>query len=140
VRIPAALILALILSLAACKRGAQSNDAVRQGVIDHLGSRAGLNLAALDVGLSSVQIDGAKAKATVSIKPKGGSAEQAMAMTYDLELQDNKWVVVGRQEPGGMPHGGGAAPPAASPHGAEGGAPGGKMPSPADLPPAGKKK
>lgn len=132
--------LLVILSLAACNRGSKNADAVRQGIIDHLNTKAALNVAGLDVAMSSVEFDGGKAKATVTIRPKGGSAEQAMSMSYELEQQNNKWVVVGRQEPGGMPHGGGATPPAgASPHGAEGGAPGGKMPSPEDLPPAGKK-
>ena len=62
-----------------------------------------------------------------------------MSMGYKLEQQGGKWVVVGRQETGGAQHG--ATPPgAASPHGAAPAGGAGKMPSPEDLPPAGKKK
>jgi hypothetical protein len=66
-------------------------------------------------------------------------------MKYHLEEKSGKWTVVGRQDTGASPHGGGAAVPPAgagaeNPHGgaAPGGAPGGKMPSPEDLPPAKK--
>ncbi len=140
-------ILLLIFSLAACNRGIQNNDAVRQGVIDHL-AKAGLNVKGMDVTLSSVQYNGKQADATVAITPKGGSSAQGMSMKYHLEQQGNQWVVTGRQETTGNPHGKGAtmpgaAPGAANPH--EGGAMapsegGAAMPSPESLPPAGKKK
>ena len=148
VRICATLL--LIFSLAACNRGIQNNDAVRQGVIDHL-AKAGLNVKGMDVNLSSVQFNGKEADATVSITPKGGNPAQGMSMKYHLEQQGSQWVVTGRQDTGASPHGAGAMPGAASPgmpaganpHAggamapAGGGAP---MPSPEDLPPAGKKK
>jgi len=137
--------------LAACNRSGQSNDAVRQGVLDHLG-KAGLNMAGMEVTLKSVQFNGNQADASVSITAKGANAAQGMQMKYHLEQKDNKWVVVGRQD--GSQHGAGAMAPgatdpgrampgAASPH--AGGAPGapasgGKMPSPEDLPPATKKQ
>lgn len=152
VRICATLL--LIFSLAACNRGIQNNDAVRQGVIDHL-AKAGLNVKGMDVALSSVQYNGNQADATVSITPKGGNPSQGMSMKYHLEQQGSQWVVTGRQDSSANPHGAGAMPGAANPHG--GGAvpsganphaggemapPGGgaPMPSPEDLPPAGKKK
>jgi hypothetical protein len=142
--------LLLIFSLAACNRGIQNNDAVRQGVIDHL-SKAGLNVKGMDVTLSNVQFNGKQADATVSIAPKGGSPAQGMSMKYHLEQQGSQWVVTGRQDTGASPHGAGAMPgaaggtampPGGNPHAggamppSGGGAP---MPSPADLPPAGKK-
>jgi hypothetical protein len=134
-------ILLLIFSLAACNRGIQNNDAVRQGVIDHL-AKAGLNVKGMDVTLSSVQYNGKQADATVAITPKGGSAAQGMSMKYHLEQQGSQWVVTGRAESSGSPHGKGAMPGAANPH--EGGAMqpsggGAAMPSPESLPPAGKK-
>ena len=105
-------------------------------------AQAGMNVAGMDVTVTSVQISGNQADAAVSISPKGGNAAQGMQIKYHLEQKDNKWAVVGRQDAGGhagqaMP--GGAAPPAAMP-GAENPHGGGKMPSPEDLPPAGKKK
>jgi hypothetical protein len=147
VRISAVLL--VILSLAACNRGIKNNDAVRQGVINHL-SKVGLNVAGMDVSLTSVQINGKEADATVSIAPKGGNAAQGMSMKYHLQQQGSEWVVTGRQDTGASPHGAGAMPAAPSggmpggenPHGAGMAAPGGapgKMPSPEDLPPAKKK-
>jgi hypothetical protein len=147
-------VLILIFSLAACNRGVPSNDAVRQGVLDHLAesqAKTSLNLAAMDVVVKSVTFNGNEADAAVSIAPKGGNPEAGMQINYHLQQKGSKWVVVGRQDPHGAvaapeassPHGGGAPPDAANPHGGGMAAPasgGGKMPSPDDLPPTGKKK
>lgn len=141
----------LLLCLAACNRSGQNNDAVRQGVLDHL-AQAGLNMAGMEVALKSVQFNGNQADASVSISAKGANAAQGMQMKYHLEQKDNKWVVVGRQDGGqhgagamapGSADPGGALPGGANPHaGGALGAPaaGGKMPSPDDLPPASKKQ
>jgi hypothetical protein len=127
---------------------------VRQAVLDHL-SGVGLNLAGMNVELTSVQFNGEHAEAAVSITAKGGPAGSGMNTIYSLEQKGGKWQVTGRKDAGGAPHGGGMAPgggmmpgggmtPGANPHG--GGAMpappanGGKMPSPEDLPPASTKK
>jgi len=126
--------------MAACNRGMQSRDAVRQGLIDHL-ARVGLNVKAMDITLSSLQFNGNQADATVSITPKGASPEQGMSMKYHLEQQGDHWVVTGRQESGGRPHSG-AMPSGADPHASGETGPGSTampMPSPEDLPPVGKK-
>jgi hypothetical protein len=126
-----------MVCLAGCKRGDQDKDAVRQGVLDHL-AQVQMNVASMDVEVTSVQFNGNQADATVSFTPKGGTAAQGMSMRYQLELKDGRWVVVGRKDSGSSPHGGAAVPSAPpgmeNPHG------GGKMPSPEDLPPAGQKK
>lgn len=131
-------VLLVLLALAACNRG-ENKDAVRQGVINHL-SKAGLNVAGMDVTIASVQFSGKEADATVGIAPKGGGA-QGMSMKYHLQQQGSEWVVVGKAGGGDSGHGGamGAAP---NPHGGGEAVPGGappKMPSPEDLPPATKK-
>jgi hypothetical protein len=135
----------LIFCLAGCHRGVESNDAVRQGVLDYLATK-GMTPAAMDINVTSVKFNGDKADATVSFAAKGSGAGQ-MAIQYHLELKDNKWAVVGRQDAGqhgaGAVPQGGAMPGTDNPHG--GGAmaapgAGGKMPAPEDLPPAGKKK
>ena len=127
----------LMVCLAGCNRGAHDKEAIRQGVLDHLAG-VQLNVASMNVEVTSFQIDGNQAQATVSFSPKGGNAAQGMSMQYRLEQKGGRWVVVGRKDAGSSPHGGGAMPPAApgaeNPHG------GGKMPSPEDLPPAGRKK
>jgi hypothetical protein len=134
------------LFLAACNRGLQNNEAVRQGVIDRLSQR-GLNVGGMDVTLTSVKFNGSEAEAVAAITPKGGNPAAGMSMSYHLRQEGNKWVVTGTQDSGGSRHGGAAMPGAANPHGGEmpgreqtapGGA--GKMPSPEDLPPAGKSK
>ncbi|MGP8245893.1 MAG: hypothetical protein ACLQVN_15410 [Bryobacteraceae bacterium] len=134
-------ILALILCLAACNRSNTDKEAVRQGIIDHV-SKAGLNMGAMELTVTSVEFNGNKANATASFVPKGAPAGAGMAIQYQLERQGGKWVVVGRKDSGGTPHGG-AMPGGANPHGGmappAGGGPA-SMPSPEDLPPAGKKK
>jgi hypothetical protein len=147
-------VLLLIVSLAACNRGIQNNDAVRQGVLDHLGqSKTGLNLDAMDVKVTAVQFKADEADAAVTISPKGGNPAAGMAINYHLRQEGNRWVVVGRQDSSADPHRGLAAPEGSSPHAGEvvpgspnphgDGTPasgGTKMPSPDDLPPAGKKQ
>jgi hypothetical protein len=139
----------LILSLAGCHRGVESNEAVRQGVLDYLATK-GMTAAAMEINVTAVKFNGDKADATVSFAAKGTGAGQ-MTIQYHMALKDNKWAVVGRQD--ASQHGGGQLPPGgamppgavtpgmANPHGmmAATGA-GGKMPAPEDLPPAGKKK
>jgi hypothetical protein len=133
-------VLLLLAGLAACNRGNQSKDAVRQGVLDHLSGRS-LNLAAMDVDVTSVQFNGDKADATVVFTPKGGNPSQGMTLHYQMQEKSGRWGVVGTEDSGHAasaapgapnPHDGGGAPaPAANPHGA--------MPSPSDLPPTGNK-
>lgn len=142
----------LMLCLAGCHRGAENNDAVRQGVLDYLATK-GMTAAAMDINVTAVKFDGDKADATVTFAAKGTGAGQ-MAIQYHLEQKNNKWVVVGRKD--ANQHGGGAVAPGTDPQG-QGAAPqgmdnphgggaaaapgaGGKMPAPEDLPPAGKKK
>ena len=138
-----------MVCLAGCNRGVQDKDAVRQGVLDHL-AQVQLNMASMNVEVTSVQFNGNHAEATVSFSAKGGNAAQGMSMRYQLEKKDGRWMVMARKDAGQSPHGGRAMAPAApgmeNPHG--GGAPSapgmpggaGKMPSPEDLPPAGQKK
>lgn len=136
-------VLLLIVSLAACNRGNQNNEAVRQGVIDRMAQKG---VGGVDVTVTSVKFNGDEADVVASIIPKGGNPAAGMSMNYHMKQQGNKWVVVGTQDSGGSPHGGAAMPGAPmpgapNPHGD--GAPGasggtGKMPSPEDLPPAKK--
>ena len=130
----------LLGALAACTH--KSNDGLRQGVVDHL-TKAGLNVAGMDVNLTNVERQGDEADVVASISPRGGNPAQGMSFKYHLQQKGGQWVVVGRQE-SGAPHGG-MAPGTENPHGAGAppAAPGGagsKMPSPEDLPPAGKKQ
>jgi hypothetical protein len=137
VRIGAALL--LFLSLVGCNRAVQSDDALRQAVIDHL-AKGELNIGAMDVKLAKVdRKSDTEAEVVAAISAKGADPSAGMTIGYKLEQQNNRWVVVGRQ--GGTPGPHSMPPPdTANPHGGGGAAPGGsKMPSPEDLPPATKK-
>jgi hypothetical protein len=107
---------------------------VRQAVIDHLAARQ-FNMPGMSVEVTSVKFDGSHADAVVSIAPKGGPAGAGMTIPYKLERKDGKWAVIAAS---GGPHPGAEMPasgmPAAAPN-----PHGGAMPSPDDLPPAGKK-
>jgi len=132
---------AILLCAAACNHSIENKEAVRQGVIDHL---VAVGMPGMNVEVTSVQFNGKQADVTVSITAKGMDPSQGMSMPYRLEQQGGKWIVQPRENSGQSPHGGGVMPGVANPHGAGTEEPGGgsaaKMPSPADLPPAGKSK
>ena len=141
-------IVLLALFLAACNRGLQNNEAVRQGIVDRMAQKG---VTGVDVSITSVKFNGNEADAVAAIKPKGGNPAAGMSIPYHLQQQGGKWVVIGGPGGGGSPHGG-AAMPGANPHGgtmspagpipppdAAPPAGAGKMPSPEDLPPAKKK-
>lgn len=133
-------VLALFLALTACNRGNQDTAAIRQGVLDHLSGR-NLNVASMDIDIPAVQFNDDKADVTVVFRPKGATGSQGMTLRYQMQQAGGHWTVVSTQDSGHAatpvpgtpnPHGGDGQPPATgSPHGA--------MPSPEDLPPAGKK-
>jgi hypothetical protein len=137
----------LALSLVACHSSGESKEAVQRGILDRL-SAAGLSTQNMDVDVKNVQFHGSKADADVEIRPKGATHEQGMQMHYGLESQNGKWVVISRADSAG--HGNAAMPGSLNPHGGampDGATPSGamppdhgSMPSPRDLPPAGKKQ
>jgi hypothetical protein len=125
-------LLATVLALAGCNRGIDNKEAVRQGVVDYLANRTNLNVASMNVDVTSVTFKGNEAEATVSFAPKGsGGGAQGMSMRYALERQGNRWVVKGRPDKGahggeGMP---GGMPPGHGMQGSEGAQPpAGQMP------------
>ena len=116
-------VLAAALFLSGCGRAVDSKEAVRQGVLDHLSTRAGLDLKSMQVDVVSVSFRQNEADTVVSFRPKGSSEPSAgMQMQYTLERKGDRWAVKGKRESGMSPHGGGT--------------PGGAMPP--GHPPAGK--
>lgn len=120
-----------LLLLSGCQKNIQTNDAVKQAVMKHLSQNTGLNLASMDVEVTSVTFKDNEADATVGFKPKGGAAS-GMSMRYTLEKKGAEWIVKKKADSGmGGGHGmGGAMPPAEAPAGA----------MPADHPPIGAMK
>ena len=105
----------LAIALSGCNRGAGSQEeAVRQGVIDYLSKRANLNVAAMNVTVTSVIFRQNEADAVVAITAKGGNAATGMSMKYTLARQGDHWVVKDKAEAGASPH----SAAGANPHGA----------------------
>lgn len=102
------ILLLSMLFMAACNRGGpQTKESVREGVIEHLTKKAGLDVTSMDVDIASVSFRGNEADAVVSFRPKGsGDPSSGMQMKYTLENHSGKWVVKGRAESAGAPHGG----------------------------------
>jgi hypothetical protein len=99
-----------------CSRPPQNKEAVREAVVQHLASRSGLDVSSMEVEVASVSFRGNEAEALVSFRAKGSTdPSAAMQMRYALESKGRKWLVKGRSEAGGTPHGGqgqgGALPP-----------------------------
>ncbi len=90
----AAATLGLVL-LCGCAKDAQSQDAVRKGVMSYLSKRS--DLLAMDVSVTSVSFRQDEATAEVHFQAKGNSSPAAgMTMQYVLERKDGQWVVKGR--------------------------------------------
>ncbi len=109
------------LVLAGCHHNIQNEDAVKQGVMDYLSTRQGLNLASMNVSVTSMVFRQDLVDVMVVFSPKGSGPAQPMSIPYTLEKKGDRWVVRPRPGGGTNPHGGGMA---ASPHG-------GGMPMPA---------
>ncbi len=121
--------LLVCLALAGCHHEIANEDAVKQGVMDYLSSRQGLNIASMNVSVTSMVFRQNEVYATVVFSPKqAAGGAQPMTIAYTLEKKGERWVVKPRANAanphGGMgasPHGG-MAPPEGS------GAPAGALP------------
>jgi hypothetical protein len=74
------------------------SDAVRQAIEAHLRDNKGINMAAMDMAVSNVQVHGDQAQADAEFRLKQGGA--TMQMTYFLERHAGGWLVL-RNQPGG---------------------------------------
>lgn len=90
------------LFVVACNRAPESNEAIHQGVMEHLKQAGTLDLNSLDVTVTDVKYEGNQATAQVAFKPKA-SPESGMSMSYKLERRGDKWLVMGK----GAGHAGG---------------------------------
>jgi hypothetical protein len=129
------------LLLMGCSESGGGGDdaAVRQGVIDHLSTKAALNVDLMEIEVTSVEYEGDLATASVTFQAKGSDdPAAAMQMQYTLERKGSRWVVQAKAGAEGSPHGGGGGG-MANPHGGMPPAEGGEMPSghpPTEAPPA----
>jgi hypothetical protein len=116
------------LALGACHRDIRNESAVRQGVLNYLSTRPGLNISSMNVSIVSMIFRQDEVDATVAFAPKGSGTAQSMTMHYLLERKGDRWVVKPRLNAGQNPHG----DMSTSPHGGigtpEGGARSGALP------------
>lgn len=94
-----------ILLLSGCSKSIQSNEAIRQAVVNHLAKRPDLTMSQMEVTVANVTYKDNEAEATVGFKPKGGGEGSGMQMRYTLERKGNEWVVKAKADSSGMPHG-----------------------------------
>lgn len=94
----------IVCVLAGCNRGPDTKTAVRQGVLDYLSSRSNLNLASMNVDVTSVYFRKDEADALVSFTPKGTEPGTGMQMRYTLRKRGGRWVVTDKAESGSNPH------------------------------------
>lgn len=99
-----------LMGLLACSKKVETNEAVRQGVIDHLSKNSGLSLDSMDIEVQSVTFRDNEADALIAFKPKNMPADQGMSMRYTLERKGNEWVVKSKADSG---QGHATMPPAA---------------------------
>ena len=110
------LLVGVTLLSAACSRDIQNKEAVRAAVVEYLNQRAattGLNMAQMDVEITSLAFERDQARAGVAFRLKGGNDGGGMQLSYTLDRKGSKWVVRSRQD-GASPHGAGGALPGSS--------------------------
>jgi hypothetical protein len=124
--------------LAGCSKNIQTNEAVKQGIVNHLSGNKGLQMSSMDMEVTAVTFKDNLAEATVSFKPKGGAAASGMQMRYTLEKKGDAWVVQKKADSGA---GHGATMPSTMP-GMGAPSPAGEAPAamPPGHPPAGAAK
>jgi len=109
-----------ILWLVGCAKDINNKEAVKEAVLKRLASVSGLNMAGMDIEVSSVSFQGDKADAQVAFKGKG-TGDSMLNMSYKLERKGDEWEV--KSSSGGMGGtGGGSNLPPGHPPAAPGGA------------------
>jgi hypothetical protein len=94
-----------LLFAGGCKSSADTDNAIRDGVIRHIAGMNGLNVNNMIVTVTKATFNGDKAQADVDIRAKNGDPKApAMELTYELQKQGNEWVVLKGQATGGMQH------------------------------------
>jgi hypothetical protein len=92
----------LLVLFGGCKKQESDADAIRSGINQHLSSLKTINLAAMDMDITSFSVQGNQAQAQVEFKPKTGAPQGAgMQVAYSLEKQNGQWVVQSTTPAGG---------------------------------------
>jgi len=87
-------LVAVAFFMASCKHQQTDADSIRAGVIDHLAALKTLNLSAMDIRVTNINIQGTQAQAQVEFLPKTGAPPGAgMQVAYALTKENGNWVV-----------------------------------------------
>jgi hypothetical protein len=116
--------LAAVFLLGACSKNIQTNEAVRESVVEYLNGIAaekGLDISAMQVEVAKVSFERDEAQATITIRPKIAPGSKGMEIPYVLDRKGDKWVVRAAAASRANPHGdvapGGTPPDGALPAG-----------------------
>ncbi len=91
----------VLIFTAGCKQGANDNEQIRAAIVKRLSERGTLNMAAFEIELKQVSVQGGKAQANVVFRSKSGPQEAQMQMSYNLEKRDGVWTVLESKTAGG---------------------------------------
>lgn len=83
-----------VLLLAACSKNIDTPEAVKAGILKDIAAK--VDVGSMDVSVDSVSFQEKEADATVSFRPKGAGATQAIVMNYVLERQGDDWKIKSR--------------------------------------------
>jgi hypothetical protein len=90
----------LFAGATACNKPSSDREAIRGSIEQHLRDNRSLNMAAMDMDVKQVIINGDQAQAQVEFRLKQGGA--SMQVVYNLERRDGVWSVMQGQPSGGQ--------------------------------------
>jgi hypothetical protein len=99
-RTEAAALLLLAALACGCKRVQSDQDSIRAGIQQHLSQNSSLNMAAMDVDVKQVSVNGDRAQADVEFRLKQGGA--IMQVSYALVRAEGAWRVLKSWPTGGQ--------------------------------------
>lgn len=86
-----------------CRKQASSPDpraAIQAALQDHVSHQSNLNLAAMDMNVENISVNGEHAQAHVQFRLRQNNV--SMEMLYDLEQHGGTWIVTHSQPAGGQ--------------------------------------
>ena len=88
-----------LVMVGGCSKAERDQNAIRAALQKHLSERGTLNMAAMEMDVKKVTLDGDRAQAQVEFRLRQGGG--GMQIAYSLERQGRTWVVLRGQPTGG---------------------------------------
>jgi hypothetical protein len=103
--LPSILLIVALLACGGCKSKADTQTAIRDGVVKHIAAMSGLNVNNMDIAVTQANVHGDSAEANVEIRARNSDpGTPPMQLVYAMQKQGAEWVVVKGQVNGGMDH------------------------------------